>query len=252
MELLPPTAAVVEILEDVRAEPEILAACRALKTAGFKIALDDVVDVADVDPFLEIADFLKVDFRSSTRPQRQKLATRFSSVKPILLAEKVENEAEYQQARDMGFQLFQGFFFQKPSTLRAHDVPALKVNYVRLLAALQRPSLDLQEVEGIIKAELSLSYRLLRYLNSPLFAFYTRIQSIKHALALLGETEVKRWLSIASLVSVGDDKPSEFVVFALVRARFCELLGQNLGLASGAFLLGLVSSLSFLLAVPME
>ena len=111
--------------------------------------------------------------------------------------------------------------------LKAREIPANRLNYLRLPDAVSRPELDTRELDELIKREASLLYRLLRYLNSPLFAFATEIHSVRHALAILGEREARRWIRLVVLVSAGLQKSSDLVLSALVRARFCELLSPK-------------------------
>jgi len=253
VELLPSASVVVELLETIQADAEVMAACQRLKQAGYLIALDDVVSEAAVEPLLPFADFVKVDFRLTKPAQRAELARHFLRRGISAVAEKVETRSEHTAAKNMGYSYFQGFFFQKPEMMGAREIPALKLNYVRLLSAAQQPEVDFSQIEEIIKTEPSLTYRLLRYLNSPLFPFSIAITSIRHALTLLGQEELRKWVSVASLVSIGVDKPEELIRWALVRARFCELLGGDVrSRQTGMFLLGLLSSLPVLLDLPLD
>lgn len=253
VEVLPAGTMILEVLEDVPADTAVLEGCLRLKRQGYSIALDDVVSPRRVEPFLGVADFVKVDFRKTSKAGRAELAKLYASRGIAMLAEKVETHEEHLAAAALGYKYFQGFFFQRPQILGAREIPALKVNYTRLLAAAQQPEVDFAGIEEIIKSEPSLCYRLLRYLNSPLFAFTNRITSVRHALTLVGEQEIRKWISVAALVSVGVDKPGDLVMWALVRARFCELLGMRaFGRQPGMFFLGLISAMPVLLDLPLE
>ncbi len=136
--------------------------------------------------------------------------------------------------------------------MKAREIPANRVNYLRMLEAVSRPDMDIREVEGLIKQEASVLYRLLRYLNSPMFAFTHEIHSVRHALTILGERETRRWIRLVALISAGMLKSSDLVLSALVRARFCELLAPKAPKAeSDLFLVGLVSMMDAILEVPM-
>jgi EAL and modified HD-GYP domain-containing signal transduction protein len=169
-----------------------------------------------------------------------------------MLAEKVETQQEFRQARDMGFVLFQGYFFRRPEILMAREVPANKLHYLRLMEMVCRVELDLRELEVRIKQETAICYRLLRYLNSPLFGFSLEIKSIRHAMAILGERELRRWIRLVVTVSAADQKCSELLLTALARARFCELISPKVKSESDLFLMGLLSIMDAILEVQME
>jgi EAL and modified HD-GYP domain-containing signal transduction protein len=251
--LLPPQFVVAEVLEDVVPDEQVAAACRQLGEKGYLIALDDVVSLDEENPLAECAHFIKVDFRQTSPEQRLDLVRRYAGQRVALLAEKIESYEEQLEALKMGFEYFQGYFFQKPRMMAALDISTLSMDHLQLLAAVQHPEPNLGQVEELIKAEPALSYRLLRYLNSPLFFFSSPIISVRHALVLLGLEQLRKWVSVVALVSMGGDKPLATVVWALVRARYCELLGARLkGKQDGMFLLGLLSSLPALLDLPIE
>jgi c-di-GMP-related signal transduction protein len=136
--------------------------------------------------------------------------------------------------------------------LKTREIPANRVNYLRMLEAVSRNELDVRELERLIKSEASVLYRLLRYLNSPMFAFDSEIHSVRHALSILGEREVRRWIRLVTLVSAGLQKSTDLVLSALVRARFCELLTSKVPRTeSDLFLVGLVSMMDAILEIPM-
>jgi c-di-GMP-related signal transduction protein len=170
-----------------------------------------------------------------------------------MLAEKVETREEFIAAKKAGFLYFQGYFFRRPEILTAHEIPANRVNYLRMLTAVSRPELDVREIENVVKGEASLCYRLLRYLNSAAFGFANEIHSVRHALAILGEREVRRWIRLVATLGAGQGKSSELVLSALVRARFCELLSPKIPHGdSDLFLMGLLSLMDVILELPMS
>jgi c-di-GMP-related signal transduction protein len=133
-----------------------------------------------------------------------------------------------------------------------HEIPANRLNYIRMLQAVSRPEVSAKEIEDVIKTEASICYRLLRYLNSAVFSFSTEIHSIRHALSLLGEREIRRWVRLVATLGAAQDKSTELVTLALVRARFCELLSPKIKHGdSDLFLLGLLSLIDTILEVPM-
>jgi c-di-GMP-related signal transduction protein len=249
--LLPPDRVVVEILETVPADEAVIAACHRLKKAGYKIALDDFVPGDPRQPLTGLADIIKIDVKQSSLAQRAAIF-RQNGERCRLLAEKVETRAEFLATRKAGFAYFQGYFFRRPELMQAREIPANRVNYLRLLKAVSRAELDPRELENAIKGEASLCYRLLRYLNSPLFGFPAEIRSVRHALVMLGEREVRRWLRLATTLVASQSRSSDLVLAALVRARFCELLAPSLQPGDpDLFLVGLLSLMDAILGIPM-
>lgn len=250
--VFPPSRTVVEILETVAPEPEILEACRQLKKLGYQVAVDDFAGDSHLMPLIEVADIVKVGWLAAPRDLRESLPGRLP--KHRLLAEKIETPEEFEEAKQAGYHWFQGYFFARPRVMAVRDIPAFQVNYVRALRAANQAALDFAEIEKSVKQEPSLLYRLLRYLNSPLFGFRQPIVSISHALALLGEKKLRRWISVVCFAVLAGDKPQELVRTSLIRARFCELLAARVGMKRRApelFLLGLLSLLDALLDRPM-
>jgi EAL and modified HD-GYP domain-containing signal transduction protein len=194
--LLPSPHTVVEVLESVPPIDLVKAALQRLKQAGYMIALDDFTTDDPRAPLADCADIIKVDVRTTTQEQRAALISRYGPWRCRLLAEKVETREEFTAAKTAGFVYFQGYFFQKPELLQAREVPANRLNYVRLLQAVSQPQLELRELEGLIKHEASICYRLLRYLNSAAFGIQNEVHAIRHALTLLGEREVRRWIRL--------------------------------------------------------
>jgi c-di-GMP-related signal transduction protein len=250
--LLPPSQAVVEILETVPVDDLVKAACIRLKEGGYTIALDDFVADDPRAELVEFADFLKVDMKETSAEERIALVKRFGSPRRRMLAEKVETREEFIACKKAGFTHFQGYFFRRPEILQAREIPKNQVNYLRLLQAISREEVNAKEIEDIIKGEASLCYRLLRYLNSAAFSFATEIHSVKHGLAILGEREVRRWVRLVAALGAGQNRPSDLVLSALVRARYCELLGPKIPHGeSDLFIVGLLSLMDVILEIPM-
>ena len=250
--LLPPSQTVAEILETVEPEDRVIAACKRLKAAGYLIALDVFAANDPRLPLCEFADIIIVDVRATRPEERSGMMRRFGSPKCKMLAEKLETPHEFQQARDMGFTYFQGYFFCRPELVVGREVPASRLHYVRLLEMVSRREIDMREMERMLKPEASISYRLLRYLNSPIFGFALEIKSIRHAMAVLGEREIRRWVGLVVTVSAAEQACSELVLMGLARARFCEVLSHRLQANTDLFLMGLLSMMDAILEVSME
>jgi c-di-GMP-related signal transduction protein len=250
--LLPSSQAVVEILESVEPDDLVMAACQRLKEAGYMIALDDFAVDDPREPLTEVADIIKVDVRATTAEERAAMVKRYGPWRRRMLAEKVETREEFLAAKKAGFVYFQGYFFRKPEIMKAHEIAGNQLNYVRMLQVVSKPDLDPREIENAIKGEASLCYRLLRYMNSAIFGFANEIHSVRHALSMLGEREVRRWVRLVVTLSAGQNRSSEIVLSALVRARFCELLSPKIQHGdSDLFLLGLLSLMDSILEIPM-
>jgi c-di-GMP-related signal transduction protein len=250
--LLPSSQTVVEILENVPADDLVVAACQRLKEAGYLIALDDFVTSDPRESLIDFADIIKVDLRRITFDEAAEIAQRFGPWRCRMLAEKVETREEFAASKKAGFLYFQGYFFHRPEILHAQEIPANQLNYLRMWQAVSRPELDVRELESVIKIEASICYRLLRYLNSPVFGFANEIHSVRHALAILGEREVRRWVRLVATLEAGQHKSSELVLGALVRARFCELLSYKIPqVQCDLFLMGLLSLMDTILEIPM-
>jgi c-di-GMP-related signal transduction protein len=252
--LFPPKSLVIEILESVKPDPEVIASCLNLKKLGYVLALDDVVGNTQPNAeLIDVANFVKVDFRCTSKAEQAELARTLKDSGKRLLAEKVETHEEFQWACEAGYDYFQGFFFARPTLLKGHHIPNMKVNALRLLRELQRPDLDFFRLEGLIKLDISLTYKLFRYVNSALFARSSQVASIKEALIVLGELDARRWITLATLPGLAVGTTRELIVHALVRARFCEMIAAAARLSepSDAFLVGMFSLLDALVDRPL-
>ncbi len=251
--LLPPTSTVVEILESVVPDQNVMTAVQHLKEAGYLIALDDFVMDDAREPLAELADIIKVDLKLTTPEQRTAMVKRYGPWKRRMLAEKVETLEEFNAAKEQEFVYFQGYFFRRPEMVSTHEMPASRISYLRMLQAVSSPDLDMAGLEQLVRGEASICYRLLRYLNSAVFGFRNEIHSVKHALAILGEREMRRWVRLVAAVGAGQDSSSDLLLSSLVRARFAELLAPKVPHGeSDLFLMGLLSLIDAMLEVPMD
>jgi c-di-GMP-related signal transduction protein len=251
--LLPSGQTVVEVLETVPADDLVVAACRRLKDAGYMIALDDFAANDPREALTDLADIIKVDLRATSAADAVAMVKRYGPWRCRMLAEKVETREEFVATSKAGFRYFQGYFFRRPETLTAREIPGNRLNYLRMLTAVSQPELDLRGIENLVKGETSLCYRLLRYLNSAAFGFGAEIHSVRHALSILGEREVRRWIRLVATLGAGQDKASDLVLASLVRARFCELLSPKIQHGdSDLFLMGMLSLMDNILEIPMS
>jgi c-di-GMP-related signal transduction protein len=253
--MLPPRNVIVEILETVELDDAVVARCRELKSLGFRLALDDVSITAQACPLGALADIVKVDFRQTDASQQERIASHFRQSQTRLVAEKVETAVEFERARGFGYSYFQGYFFERPAIVTANRVSSQKSTYIRVLNESARKDINYAELERLFKHDPAMTYRLLRYLNSALFSWSSPIHSVRHALSLLGDDELRRWLGLLGLASLAEGKPGALIVAAAIRGRFCELLSSRTGLnarSSELFLMGLLSLFDVVLQCPME
>lgn len=252
--ILPKDLLVVEILEDVAPSKGIIAACKKLKDLGYVLALDDFVFEPKFTPLIELTDIIKVDFKLSGEEERRSLIQKFGSNKIKFLAEKVETQGEYEQAREMGYSYFQGYFFSKPVIISSKDIPGNKINYLNILHEINLPEVNFNNIESVVKHDVSISYKLLRFINSAFFSFDTEVKSIKQALVLLGINEFRKWMSLIILKGMSGDKPEELLVISISRARFCELIAENVKLKeqhTDLFFMGMFSMIDTFIGRPM-
>ncbi len=250
--LLPADHVVIEIQSDVAPDQEVIQASQRLKNGGYRIALDHFVPDDPRHALVPYSDFVKVDIRQFTREQRAAITARCASERCSMLAHKVETRLQFVTAAGEGFTLFQGYFFRQPERMRARHIAANQASHLQLLKVVSAPEVDLAAVEDLIKHDASLCYRLLRYLNSPILGISSPVQSIRHAMTLLGEHELVRWIRMATTLLMGQEKCSDLILSSLVRARFCELIGSKLKpFKCDLFLFGMLSLMDAILDVPM-
>ncbi|HUD56187.1 MAG TPA: HDOD domain-containing protein [Terracidiphilus sp.] len=251
--VLPNDMAVLELLETVEPSADLIAACTNLKARKFKLALDDFVWEPKFVPLVELADYIKVDFLATGAAARQELIRQLKGKRIMLLAEKVETVEEYKQACSEGFSLFQGYYFCRPELVKNRKVPSNHFAHFEILHLLQADPIDWDKLSHAVRRDESLTYRLLRLINSVGYAVREEINSVRSALVLLGEEDFRRVATLAIATELNTGRPPEILKMAMVRARFCELAAVLCAFsANEQYLLGMLSLLSAMLAVPME
>jgi len=250
----PADSIVIELLETIVPTCDFLSLCRSIQQQGYSLALDDFTGQPELAPVAEIANVIKVDMRLSSREEQERLLQTYKPRGIHMLAEKVETYNEFEWARRMGYDLFQGYFFARPAVVQGRQISVVNATCLQLLREMQKADLDYRLLRELIRKDTSLTYQLLRYVNSALFARREKILSITRALGLLGEERIRRWVSLATLTALGTNKPSELVKLSLVRAHFCEKLAQLTGIGSpnDAFLLGMFSLLDALIDQSLD
>lgn len=253
--LLPPGKVVIEILETVPPSHEVLSVCHKLQQAGYALALMDSLDDSRTEEFAPFVDILKVDFQRTSPADQEKIVRRYQKLKLKMVAEKVETEAEFRTASQLGYDYFQGYFFASPTVLHTSRVPASQIGGLRLMKQVQQEEMDLGAIEELIRRDISFSHSLLTYLNSAAFHWASRIESIRQALRLLGADGIRKWVWMASLPSLAQNRPPVLVAQVLMRGRFCETIANAAKLPLGnsdPFLAGIFSLLDAILQRPLE
>jgi c-di-GMP-related signal transduction protein len=252
--LMPKDMVVAEILETA-AHDDILAACRRAKMHSYRLALDDYCDLPETRPLLDLVDYVKIDVLLTSFDEQSRLVDQCHQRRILAIADKVETHEQFRRCSEIGYDYFQGYFFCRPQSGERRSVSTNKSAYLQLLAAANERQFDIQKLSQIFRRDVSLSYRLLRYLNSPIFGLKIEIRSIPHALTLLGEKQLRKWISLVSVAALGDEVADSLLRLPLLRARFCELIGLKVELhqqANELFLLGLLSVMDALLNTRMS
>lgn len=246
---------VVEILEDVEPTEQLVRSCRRLREKGYTIALDDFVYDRKFIPLLELADIVKIDFRLTPHTTILRTLDILRRYRVKLLAEKVETLEEFEAASKLGFVYFQGYFFSKPEQIKIQELTSTQITHLRLLAEVTKKSTTVESLRKIIANDVSVSYKLLRFLNSSYFYRLQEIKSIKHAIAYLGQKELRHFIMLVIISEMASKKPGELIRLGLVRAKFCELLGEQARVkmdTSEVFVVGLFSLLDAMLDRSMD
>ena len=255
-EMLTNEEVVIEILETVKPGKKLLNNCKDLHSKGYKIALDDYEHQSVWAHFYPFIKIIKIDIQKTNLDEIKQVIEAIKDHPHIdLLAEKVETYIEYEQALQLGFKYFQGFFFAKPEMVKTKSLSPSQLSMAELLYETSKPELDLSSITSVFERDVSLSYKLLRYANSAIFRRRSEISTIKQALVILGSSELKRFLGLMFAVTANPDKPTELIKLAMTRAKFCELVAHDLKSQiddSIAFLTGLLSMIDAILDEELE
>jgi len=246
--ILPKDQIVIEILEDVCANDAVIAACSKLKADGYTLALDDFIfnrSDQDYTPLIELADIIKIEFSSADKKAQRNLLSDYHN-KKIFLAEKVETREEYREAAEMGYELFQGYFFSKPVMIRSKEIGTLNIHLIHIMEELQKKDPNFSFISDTIQKDMGLSFKLLKMANSVYFGGRQTIDDLKQAVVRLGVREMKRWVSIMLLREFENPENSELIKVCLLRGRVLALTALELHQAvseTDFFLTGLLSSI---------
>ena len=256
LELLPREKFVLEVLETVDITPEVVGRCRALKDKGYTLALDDFVTFEERHkPLLGLADIVKVDLMGMDAGALEKTVKALRPWKVKLLAEKVDDEVQVKVCRDLGFELFQGYYFAKPTVIAGKKLSQSEMSLIRLLGLILDDA-ETPQLEDIFRQEPGLTMNLMRLTNSAASGLRQKITSLRHAITVLGRRQLMRWLQLLLYTNPAGGGANPLLQLAATRGRFLELLAGNLMGAGGdfedrAFMTGIMSLMPALLHVPM-
>ncbi len=250
-----PKSVVVEILEGIKFDSDLIKAFKMLVKKGFKLALDDYILEDSSLPILPLASIVKIDWKRDSLDEIKRILDQTKKFNLTLLAEKIETKEQFKLAKQMGFSLFQGYFFARPSIIKGRGLSSNELTRVQLLATINKKEVEIKELIKIIKHDIALIYKLLKIINSASYGLSRKISSVEEAVILLGLDELKKWLSIILVSDMAQEKTDALLNLALVRANFCEnlaKLGQIEEISSKAFLTGLLSMLPAILNYSLE
>lgn len=253
--LLPRKTTIIEVLENVNPTEQVFESLVFIKGLGYRIALDDVTNYKSIIPFLELVDIVKVDIQATTLIERLEIAKAIQGKNITLLAEKIETKEELEECKRLGFTQFQGYYFSKPAMVLGNDIKLKNTTVYRLLLELIKSDIDVEAIDLIMKTDIVLTYKFLRFINSAYFSFVQEIRSIKQAIMLVGRNEMKKWLSVIAVTQMETGASEEYTNNTIIKAKLCELIAKDFSESidvSSAFLVGLFSEFDLLIEKNME
>jgi EAL and modified HD-GYP domain-containing signal transduction protein len=250
---MPPDRVVIEVLEDVPADDEVLAGIANLRARGHRIALDDYTVRQSDRKLLDVADIVKLPISSEEPAELQRTVRELKGRGLHLIAEQVETVEQFEHCMALGFDGFQGYFLQHPQTFQAQRVPSNKIATLRLLTELSKEDVSINDIERLVAQDLSMSYRVLRCINSSFYNLPRKVDSLRQAVVILGLDQLRQLCALVALQGF-DDRPPSLLVVAMARARMCEQLGRLAGAPDSGpyFITGLFSMLNVLTGVPIK
>lgn len=256
MYLLPEKQVVIEILERVEVNEAVIQACRLLKARGYMLALDDfIIDerIQTYLPLIELVDIIKIEYPAMNIPVTRTFIRRFRD-QILFLAEKVETFEEYNLAKDMGFHLFQGFFFSRPELTSAKDIGSINATLIELLQTLQKKEVNFDDITSIIQRDVGLSFKLIKLSNFIQFGAKHHITSLRQALVHIGTTEIARWANLMLMKGIQRADNAELIKNSILRGKVLSLMAMDFDKSReyDYFTLGIFSSIDVLLGQPMQ
>ena len=253
---LPHDKVVLEVLEDIIVDQELIDGLKKLSGENYTIALDDFVYSEEWEPVLPLVDYIKVEIPLLSNDEIKSHVAQLRKYDVKLLAEKVETEAEYDFLHECGFDYFQGYFLARPKVLSGKAIPPNKLTMILLLSDLNNTAIEIDKLTETISNDVSLCYKILRYINSAHYALPRNVSSIREAITYVGMNELRRWASLITMsnLSAQSTQASEMMQQTIIRANMCEQIAEHRGVSDTEvyFSVGLLSTLDALLGLPME
>lgn len=254
-QLFPPGNLVLEVIGSVEVDYQTLKACEKLKDWGYLLALDDFSLNSKNLPLFQLVDIVKIDFLSTDHHEQTELLEFAQRYGKQVLAKNVETLEAYNRAIGFGYLYFQGYFFCLPEIVENRSIPELYVHQVKLLQEIHKPEVDFDCLEGLIKNDVALSYKLLKFINTMKYSVRLPVTSIRQAMVMLGRKQMLIWATMITLHSIAADKSDELIITSMLRAHFCEALAYKTGIRENSdnlFLTGLFSLLDVFFDCPMK
>jgi EAL and modified HD-GYP domain-containing signal transduction protein len=253
---LDPMNVVIEIVESVDVTPEFITACEQIKQQGYKLALDDY-DFSDAwVPLLPLVKYIKIeaDIIDLNDPAIVSSIRKLQNDGKVLIAEKVETLEAFEQYKAAGFDYFQGYFLSRPEMVKHKSVQVATSSILELVAASSSSTFDFKEINEVFEKDVGLTYKLMRFINNPLFNKRQTINSLHHAIRFLGEVELKKFIALLAIANLRGNKPVDLILSSLVRANFCKLMAKAMAHKENppsSYILGLFSHMDALMDMPM-
>jgi EAL and modified HD-GYP domain-containing signal transduction protein len=253
--VLPKEMVLVGVPADIGVDQEVIGACERLASAEYELVLDDLPAEGLDSPLVSLASVIRVDFAKTPPEQGREICRRLGQRGIVALAKKVDDTSQFDRALDAGFGYFQGNFFAKPVIGESGELAGNELLYAQLLCQVNLPELSLEELASIIRGDPLMTYHLLKFINSAWFGLRCVVNSVQHALVLIGPKETRRWASMLVIRNLGQGKPPELLRRSLIRAKAAEMIAPLVNMRQHTpelFLLGLFSSIDAMLNLPLE
>ena len=253
---LPVENVIIELIDSIAPSAEVIDACKILKSNGYMLALDNFRYSSTLEPIIEIADILKINIKTATFKEVEAYAKKYKQTGIKLLASRVDTLPEYYALRKLGYDYFQGYYFNKPEVIKSEQMPTSRITKLRLIHEVNKADFDFKEAEEILKHDPGLTVKLLKYVNSAALGLRSEVHGIRQALTMIGQRNLRKWISILAVSTFTDKKPGELMSTVVRRGQFCELLAPQFGFvekeAQSLFLIGMFSLLDAVIDLPIE
>lgn len=246
---------IIEILEDVVPDIFLMQRLHELKNKGYTLALDDFTLQYPHTEIIDLVDIIKVDFTLTTPDDQKMIIKKFKRPGLKFLAEKVETFEDFNHAKSLGYDYFQGYFFSKPAVFSYKDINSIDTTHVEILKGLNSETPNYTYLASLFEKDISLTYKLFRYANSPVYGSIEQVSTIRKALVRLGFSNIRNWMYLLILRCMSIGQSDESICVSLRRAKMLELMAPDCGLAQRApelFLVGLFSMLDVLVDKSLD